>query len=60
MIDKEHVAQEIEYLRFRIADTTEAIDEYKKRLIKLKQQKKKLRKELLEKQQLLWRCGGGE
>ena len=60
MIDKEHVAQEIEYLRFRIAETAEAIDEYKKRLIKLKQQKKKLRKELLENQQLLWRCGGEE
>lgn len=60
MIDKEHVTQEIEYLRFRIAETAEAIDKYKKRLIKLKQQKKKLRKELLENQQLLWRCGGEE
>ena len=60
MIDKEHVTQEIEYLRFRIAETAEAIDEYKKRLIKLKQQKKKLRKELLENQQLLRRCGGEE
>ncbi|MBR2492234.1 MAG: hypothetical protein IKB64_02040 [Paludibacteraceae bacterium] len=60
MIDKEHVTQEIEYLRSRIEDTTEAIDEHKKRLIKLKQQKTKLRKELLEKQQLLWRCGGEE
>ena len=60
MIDKERVTQEIEYLRFRIADTTEAIDEYKKRLINLKQQKKKLRKKLLENQQLLWKCGGEE
>lgn len=59
-MDVEHVIQEIEYLRFRIADTTEAIDEYKKRIMKLKQQKKKLRKELLENQQLLWRCGGEE
>lgn len=60
MIDEEHVTQEIEYLRFRIADTTEAIDEYKKRIIKLKQRKTKLRKKLLEEQQLLWRCGGEE
>lgn len=60
MIDKEHITQKIGYLRFRIEETEEAIDEYKKRIIKLKQQEKKLRKELLENQQLLWRYGGEE
>lgn len=60
MIDEEQIKLEIAALKYRIADTTECISDYKKKIIKLKRQKKELRKELLENQQLLWRCGGEE
>lgn len=60
MIDKELISQEINYLNFRIKDTEDAIRDYKKRIINLKQQRNSLRKELLKNQQLLWSCGGEE
>lgn len=60
MIDKEHIAQEIEYLNFRIEDTEDAISDYKKRITNLRRQRDNLRKELLENQQLLLRYGAKE
>ena len=60
MIDKEHIAQEIEYLNFRIEDTEDAISDYKKRITNLRRQRDNLRKELLENQQLLFRYGAKE
>lgn len=60
MIDKEHILQEIGYLNFRIEETEDAISDYKKRITNLRRQRDNLRKELLENQQLLWRCGGEE
>lgn len=60
MIDKEHILQEIDYLNFRIEETEDTISDYKKRIANLRRQRDNLRKELLENQQLLWRCGGEE
>lgn len=60
MIDKEGVELEIKTLHYRIEDTDQCIDDYKKKIIYLKRQKKELKKKLLEYQQLLWTCGGEE
>ena len=53
MIDENQIKLEIEALRYRIASTSDTIDDYKRKVVKLKQQKKELRKKLLEEQQLL-------
>ena len=60
MIDEEQIKLEIAALKYRIADTTDCIRDYKKKIIKLRQQKKELRKQLLYYQQLLWKNGGEE